>query len=453
MTRMGLLGVLAASAAALLSPVHTRGASAPARATDVDAEARVAVPTFVLIGGGLEDENAALFRHLLVRKDTDKIVIVPYASGEWQKSAESTIARFKKHRPGTRYVTLPDAAKDEASRDTAAEWIAHADLVYFTGGDQSRLIPRFMTESGKPNAVLQSLRAGMLRYATIVGGTSAGAAVMADPMFTGGGSESALSGEAIGDGEGDADQDAPPPARGVRLGTGFGLVPGVIIDTHTSARGRHGRMVAALEASGHRFAIGLNENRGVIARGGEFVGVGDACAVIVDGAGVTREGLSRLGVRVSILGEGDRLSPHARAGRVGGVSVPGEPGHYELSNAEITGEALRTLAGAAIAEARAREEQARQARERDDAAERGARPSQPGAAGAPPPASRAAWGREALPAMLRDLAREPRSVQTARSERFEVRVYADERTRWFGVQGQPGTLRVVDARMDVVAIR
>lgn len=406
--------------------------AACARAGEEDARpaAAVALPTYILIGGGLEDDNDAILKRLLIRNDTDKIVVVPYSSAEAQKSAESTIARFKQRRPGARYVTLPDPAKDEASLKLAADWIAHADLVYFTGGDQSRLIPRFLSQDGKPNAVLQALRAGMLKHGTIVGGTSAGAAVMADPMFTGGGSESALSGDAIPDGEGDNDRNAPPPPRGVRLGKGFGLIGGVIIDTHTSARGRHGRMVAALEVSGHRFGVGINENRAVVARGGQFEGLGDACAVIVDGAGLQREGLSRLGARVSMLGDRDRFALQPHSGYIGGEVAGVMGGHFLFKGNPLDPAALAALAAQTAAPL----------------------PSPASTSDAALP-ERKAWGRDVLLEMMRALARDPSSVQTARSERFEVRLSADQRTRWFGEAGKPGTLRVVDARVDIVSAK
>lgn len=248
--------------AALVAAAHLAGAGRshtdPARAES----ARVAVPTFIAIGGGLDDDNDAIYRHLLTRNDTNKIVIVPFASGDAKAAATRTAERFAKRRPGVTCVTLPDALEGPDAAKLAAEWIPHADLVYFTGGDQSRITPRFLDEKGNPNAILRALQDGQLTWATPVGGTSAGCAVLSDPMFTGGGSESALADLPATDGEPEGDTaNATPPKSGVRLGKGLGLIPEVIMDSHFLERGRFGRMAAALEVSNRRFGVGVNENR------------------------------------------------------------------------------------------------------------------------------------------------------------------------------------------------
>lgn len=358
------------------------------------ARARVAMPTFVLVGGGLEADGRAVLDALLVREDTHKIVIVPYASGEPERAARNARGLFQPLRPRANFVVLPDPALGDAQRDEAAAIIGHADLVFFTGGDQSRLTERFLTKDGRQGPVLRALHQGMLDHATVVGGTSAGAAVMADTMFTGGGSEKALLGE---DG-------------GVKLGPGFGLVGGVVIDTHTLSRGRYGRMVAALESTGHRFAIGLCENRGVIARGGVFTAIGDGAAVVIDGAEMKRDGLSRRGARASILGDGDVLNPRPQAG----VHVP--------------------VAGSAAL---------------GTDAPRVDRAPEAATLAADAPAELKAWDKDALLTMARRLAGEPTKTQTARSDRFVITLRADERTRWHMHPGKPETLRVFDVILDI----
>jgi hypothetical protein len=217
---------------------------------------------------------------------------------------------------------------------------------------------------------------------------------MADTMFTGGGSEKALLGE---DG-------------GVKLGPGFGLVGGVVIDTHTLSRGRYGRMVAALESTGHRFAIGLCENRGVIARGGVFTAIGDGAAVVIDGAEMKRDGLARRGARASILGDGDVLNPRPQAG----VHVPVAGSAALGTNAPRVDRAPEAATLAADA-----------------------------------PAELKAWDKDALLTMARRLAGEPTKTQTARSDRFVITLRADERTRWHMHPGKPETLRVFDVILDI----
>lgn len=387
--------------AALVAAAHLAGAGRthtdPARAES----ARVAAPTFIAIGGGLEDDNDAIFNQLLARNDTNKIVIVPFASGDAKAAATRTAERFAKRRPGVTCVTLPDALDGPDAAKLAAEWIPHADLVYFTGGDQSRITPRFLDEKGNPNAILRALQDGQLKWATPVGGTSAGCAVLSDPMFTGGGSESALADLPATDGEPDGDTaNATPPKSGVRLGKGLGLIPDVIMDSHFLERGRFGRMVAALEVSNRRFGVGVNENRAVKYASGIFRGIGPQAALVVDAKDLARVGLSRRNLRISLLGDHDTLTmPNAAQDAL--VELRGEP----LPRLPITP------------------------------------PDQP---------KGGAWSKGVMIALLTRLACDPTSTQRATSDRFEIVVTADESTRFAWRNNDPATLSVAHARLDII---
>jgi cyanophycinase len=375
---------------------------------------RVAVPMFVPVGGALKHDNEGVFRQLLARTDTNKIVIVPFASADADAAAKSAIEEFKTLRPDARYVVLPDPTKGEKELELAAEWIAHADLVWFTGGDQSRLIPRFYS-GDRPNAVLQSLHDGMLKYDTPVGGTSAGCACLSDPMFTGGGSEGALGGiETQETQEGDAGTkeggstepaEAPASKRGVQIGRGLGLIPGVIMDSHFAQRGRIGRMVAALEKRRIHFGFGVNENRALIVHGGSFRGIGDAAALMVDTRDLKREGLSRLDTRVSLLGDADVCWINGSgSGPAVTFEMVGKPGEGFPAAADL-------------------------------------------AKGIPPDAK--AWDKNVVIGLLQRLAAEPRTAHRAASDGFEVIVSADERTKFYWREGMPGSLSVAEAKLDI----
>jgi cyanophycinase len=365
----------------------------------------LAIPTFYAIGGGIRDDNEQLYRALLGRKDTNKIVVVPYSAGNAEEGARLMIERFRKHRADADYVVMPDATKDAESKRLAAEMVGQADLVFFTGGDQSRLVPRFI-EDGKPTSVLNNLRDGMTKFATPVAGTSAGCAALSDPMFTGGGSESALADLPATDGE-----ESHPDERGVRLGRGLGLVDHVILDSHFLSRGRVGRMIAALEKSGKRFGVGVADNRAVRIRGNTYTAIGDAAALVVDVQDLKREGLSRRGVRISLLADGDAFVPVTHPGSHNPETGKGHFGQKGAAADRIP-EALQL--------------------------------------GAEMPEIPEAWGRNAVLGMLGRLAADPKSVQTARSERFEVTITADQRTRFAWRAGEPKSLSVIEAKMDVI---
>ena len=410
-----------AGCASAAEPAPGGKGDAPAAAATMG----TAMPTFIAIGGALDDENIAIHQAMLVRDDLHKIVIVPYASADPEKAAQSSIERFKKYRPNATYVVLPDASKDDATRELAASWIGHADLVFFTGGDQKRLIARFGS-GAKPNSVLQALNAGMRKWDTLVAGTSAGAAMMSDPMFLGGGSESALSGELATDGEdgdpGAREGDREPP-KGVRLGPGLGLVSDVIIDTHFFPRGRIGRLIAAVDQQKGKVGIGIDEDRAV-RFGGGGTAIGTHSALLVSGP-ITREGLSRLGARVTLLSDGDRA---ALAPVVGSDGSSGVRAECTFAGGAV---ALDDAARGAMAKFADAEDQAAKAAKKfeDDA-----------------------WGRNVALQMLRRLAADPSKEQRAKSKGFELVIRADATTRFAWDGKDPETLRVADAIADVRAL-
>lgn len=132
--------------------------------------------------------------------------------------------------------------------------LTEATGVWFGGGDQSRLTAvykgtRFETE-------LRNLHS----RGGVVGGTSAGAAVLSDPMITGGTDKA-------------------------RTGSGFGLLPGFVIDQHFIARDRQKRLAGVIAAEPGGVGLGLDEGTAVVARGRELKVVGQSTATFILGAG------------------------------------------------------------------------------------------------------------------------------------------------------------------------
>jgi cyanophycinase len=394
-----------------------------------ESAASVALPQFIAIGGSLDDDNTAIYNAMLTRRDTNKIVIVPYASAEPDDAARRAVERFKRYRPDANFVVLPDPAKDDASRDLATSLIAHADLVFFTGGDQKRLVSRFGTPAN-PTPVRTALLEGMRRHDTRVAGTSAGAAMLSDPMFLGGGSESALAGTPATDGERDDPTPAPStpapapdsPPQGLRIGPGLGLVGGVITDSHFFARGRIGRLVAAVDAT-RLVGVGIDEDRAVRAAGDRWTAIGHHAALIVSGP-ITRDGLSRRGARATLLSHADWV-------RVGTQRDPAD-GAAIVLEFSTPGTSVRVVefdrpAIAAFADAH-------------DAALRERDRYEPDA-----------WGRDVALQMIRRLAADPATPQRASSKAFDLVLSADARSEFLWDGKDPLSLRAHNIIVDIVS--
>jgi cyanophycinase len=167
-------------------------------------------------------------------------VIIPTASG-----AEST-SRAGWERRGFASVTVLHATSRSLADDEAfVAPLERATGVWIEGGEQARLERAY-----RATRVEAALHAVLARGG-VIGGTSAGAAIMSRVMIRGG-------------------KTRP------RMGTGFGLLPGAIVDQHFVARGRRGRLERALARHRDLVGYGVDEGTAMVVVGGVFTVVGDS---------------------------------------------------------------------------------------------------------------------------------------------------------------------------------
>jgi cyanophycinase len=98
----------------------------------------------------------------------------------------------------------------------------------------------------------------------VVGGTSAGAAVMSDLMITG---EADLTGVGRG---------------ATKLAPGLGLWPGVIVDQHFLKRQRFNRLFAAVLDQPDHVGVGIDEETAVIVSAGRWEVIGRSQVLVLD---------------------------------------------------------------------------------------------------------------------------------------------------------------------------
>ncbi|TVP75907.1 MAG: cyanophycinase [Gemmatimonadales bacterium] len=278
----------------------------------------------VVIGGGLSADNGAIWTAILDRRSgPGPICVIPAASADPQASARSAGERFRRWggRASVETLELSTEAPERARDPEMVSRVEACGGFHFTGGVQSR-ITEVLAPDGRETPVLEAIRQRHAEGA-VVAGSSAGAAIMTDPMISGGSSEGAL--ETGTDG-------------GVRLDPGLGFVPGAIMDQHFLARGRIGRLaVAVLEADDPVTGFGIDEDTALIVEAGGVLVVGASGVVVVSaepGPGdPDGEPSSIRTVRIHLLGDGDRLDP--ATGQVtpapGKRPIPGgaEPGEDE----------------------------------------------------------------------------------------------------------------------------
>lgn len=274
-----------------------------------------AAGALVIAGGAIADDHGAIHRALLDRRPeaTPLVVIIPAASAEPATSGERTRDLFLRHGAATGQVEVielavvddPATPADESTWKEAAEdpravaTVGRAGAIWFTGGDQSRITQALFRPDGSATPLLEAIRARHAAGAA-VGGTSAGAAALSDPMILGGDPVAAAGG-------------AGEP---LAIGRGLGLLSAGIADQHFDVRYRLPRLLKALalrpEAGG--IGYGVAEDTALIVEGDRLSAVGRGLVTVVDMGRASQAEHGHDGVALRFLADGQSmLRPRAAA--------------------------------------------------------------------------------------------------------------------------------------------
>ena len=247
--------------------------------------------TFIAIGGGeLTDADSIVDRLVEALKDrpNGRILILTVATNEPEAAAEKYNSLFRSL--GVKHVeTLDISERKHALSKRAIRKVERTDALFFTGGDQLN-ITTLLGGSPLGDAITKKTLDGV-----IVAGTTAGAAMMSKWMIISG------------------DSDKAPNVGGVEIAPGMDLFDSMIIDTHFSQRGRHGRLLAAIAHFPQAIGVGLDERTAVFIKGNKLRIVGDGVVTIMDGSSVTindlpyrgeGEKVGLAGVTVDVLPDG-----------------------------------------------------------------------------------------------------------------------------------------------------
>jgi cyanophycinase len=176
--------------------------------------------------------------------------------------------------------------RDEARDPEMIRRIKEANGVMFSGGDQLRLSSIFGGTD-----FIQIITDRYIYGGLVIAGTSAGAMAMSTTMIYQGKSELAhLKGE-------------------VKITTGLGFMPNVIIDSHFDKRGRFNRLAQAVSSNPSCTGIGLGEDTGIIiSMGNHFEVIGSGAVVIVDGKDIRHSNITDVSMGTPISVENIRVS-------------------------------------------------------------------------------------------------------------------------------------------------
>ena len=207
-------------------------------------------PLVIVGGGGVPEDVQKKFVELAGGNNA-KIVVIPQASTRSDRG-NSAVELFQKlDAKQVVNLELTDVAQ-------AKQFIADSTGIWFSGGDQSRLM-KALQKAELVEFIRQRHRSGIT-----IGGTSAGAAVMSQEMII------------------DMPKEPGLVAGNTPMANGLGLLPDVIVDQHFVNRGRLARLLSAVLDQTELLGVGIDEKTAIIVSGDQFEVLGAGNVLVVD---------------------------------------------------------------------------------------------------------------------------------------------------------------------------
>jgi cyanophycinase len=253
----------------------------------------------VIIGGAEDKEGDCTILREFVRRSGGlqaRIVVMTVATELPREVGDNYTRVFE--RLGVENVRIVDTVyREDASDASALEAIEKATGVFFTGGDQAR-ITSVLKDTDIDQALHRRFSEGI-----VIGGTSAGAAMMPDMMIV----------------EGDGETN--PRVEIVKMEPGMAFLPGVVIDQHFAQRGRIGRLLSAVAQQPVVLGFGIDENTAIVVNNNQLEVIGEGAVTVIDVSGITHTNLGQIlkdedlalcGVKLHILPHGYRFDLSTR---------------------------------------------------------------------------------------------------------------------------------------------
>lgn len=198
-----------------------------------------------ICGGGIIPEGVLKRFVDLAGGDKARVAVITTASIIADSpDVESRLSVWKNFRTAG-LTFLHTRSRETADDPSFLKPLTDATGVWFIGGNQDRLTAAYLG-TGVEKAVR-----GVLERGGVVGGTSAGAAIMSPLMIVGGKTKA---------------ETAP----------GFGFLPGTVIDQHFVKRNREDRLLGVLAENPELVGLGIDEGCSVIVQGRKITVV-DEC--------------------------------------------------------------------------------------------------------------------------------------------------------------------------------
>jgi len=221
-------------------------------------------------------------------------VILPMSSEDPDSSIWYAQQQFI--RKGIKTVYGVNFRKGQTYSTARLDSIRNARLIYITGGDQVRFMG-VVQGTDIEKAIHDAYNKG-----AVVGGTSAGAAVMSKLMITGNELKHPEYSSTFRNME----------ENNIEIKQGLGFVEGAIIDQHFVKRSRYNRLISAVIEYPNVKGIGIDEATAILVSGNTAEVVGDSQVIVFENprrSKVVRDGkLSAKGIVMNVYLAGEKFS-------------------------------------------------------------------------------------------------------------------------------------------------
>jgi cyanophycinase len=220
---------------------------------------------FIIGGGNCPESMMKKFVALSQQVNSGKIVVFPMASSVPNKVGPEQVEEFKKM--GAPKAEFQILTREQALKEESCGLLEDAGGVFFSGGDQARLMGVLL------NTPLHKKLLEIYEKGAVIGGTSAGAAVISEIMITGDEKREVKEGHEF----------ETLQAGIVVTAPGLGFIKTAIVDQHFATRKRHNRLISLIAENPRLLGIGIDECTAIIVNPDEtFDVIGEKDVVIYD---------------------------------------------------------------------------------------------------------------------------------------------------------------------------
>lgn len=194
----------------------------------------------VLIGGGPKPSRALeIFSKLALQNPNPNILVISWGTSDPQGAFEDFKKDISNYFPAQKVFAAQPFEQMPKNKEMFLTLLNNSSALFFTGGDQNKVM-KVILDLNLKERLIQKFNEG-----TVFGGTSAGTAIMSNPMMAGGEDPTVIN------------------ASKVPVAQGLGLLQGYILDMHFVKRMRQNRLMSLVLAYPQYKGLGIDEGAAV----------------------------------------------------------------------------------------------------------------------------------------------------------------------------------------------